>query len=90
MLLIELVGASVALALLASNLAVLGRGVPPVMLAAVLISLLLLVTFNLDRPTRGLISVPDTPLVQLRGSMNLPPAAGGEQVKRAPHLTPWG
>ena len=76
-LLVELVGASVALALLASNLAVLGRGVLPVMLAAVLISLLLLVTFDLDRPTRGLITVPDTPLVQLRESMNLPPAAGG-------------
>lgn len=76
-LLVELVGASVALALLASNLAVLGRGVLPVMLAAVLVSLLLLVTFDLDRPTRGLITVPDTPLVQLRESMNLPPAARG-------------
>ena len=74
-LMIELIGASVALALLASNLAVLGRGVLPVMLAAVLVSLMLLVTFDLDRPTRGLITVPDTPLVQLRASMNLPPAA---------------
>ena len=33
-----------------------------------------LVTFDLDRPTRGLIKVPDTPLVSLRASMELPPA----------------
>jgi hypothetical protein len=39
--------------------------------------LLLLVTFDLDRPTRGLIRVPDTPLESLRASMNLPPAATG-------------
>ena len=43
--------------------------------AAALVTLLLLVTFDLDRPTRGLITVPDTPLTSLRGSMTLPPAA---------------
>jgi hypothetical protein len=37
--------------------------------------MLLLVTFDLDRPTRGLIEVPDTPLKALRASMALPPAA---------------
>jgi hypothetical protein len=37
--------------------------------------LLLLVTFDLDRPTRGLIRVPATPLTNLRASMDLPPAA---------------
>jgi hypothetical protein len=36
---------------------------------------LLLVTFDLDRPTRGLVTVPDAPLVALRASMQLPPAA---------------
>jgi hypothetical protein len=39
--------------------------------------MLLLVTFDLDRPTRGLIEVPDTPLENLRATMELPPAAEG-------------
>jgi hypothetical protein len=74
---VEVVGAAVALGLLAFYLALLGRGVSTVLLAAVLITLLLLVTFDLDRPTRGLIRVPDTPLTNLRASMALPPAATG-------------
>jgi hypothetical protein len=41
------------------------------------VTLLLLVIFDLDRPTRGLIRVPDAPLVALRKSMALPPAAHG-------------
>jgi hypothetical protein len=45
--------------------------------AAVLVTLLLLVTFDLDRPTRGLITVPSTPLESVRASMALPPAAKG-------------
>ena len=75
MLLIELVGAAVALGLLALYLAILGRGVITVVLAAALVSVLLLITFDLDRPRRGLVIVPDTPLVSLRASMILPPAA---------------
>jgi hypothetical protein len=47
------------------------------MAAAALVTLLLLVTFDLDRPTRGVIKVPATPLVSVRASMALPPAAGG-------------
>jgi hypothetical protein len=43
--------------------------------AAAMITLLLLVTFDLDRPTRGLIEVPATPLASARASMVLPPAA---------------
>ena len=74
---VEVVGAAVALGLLAFYLALLGRGVITVLLAAGLVTLLLLVTFDLDRPTRGLIRVPDTPLVSLRASMALPPAATG-------------
>jgi hypothetical protein len=49
------------------------------MAAAGLVTLLLLVTFDLDRPTRGLIEVPSIPLVSLRASMSLPPAANGTQ-----------
>jgi hypothetical protein len=74
-LVLEVVGAAVALGLLAFYLALLGRGVITVVLAAALVTMLLLVTFDLDRPTRGLIRVPATPLESLRASMALPPAA---------------
>jgi hypothetical protein len=74
---VEVVGAAVALGLLAFYLSLLGRGVTPVVLAAALVTMLLLVTFDLDRPTRGLIQVPDRALTSLRASMALPPAATG-------------
>ncbi len=72
---LELASAAAALGLLAAYLALLGRGVATALLAAALVTLLLLVTFDLDRPTRGLIVVPSTPLTDLRASMDLPPAA---------------
>jgi len=72
---LEVIFTAAALGLLAFYLALLGRGVLPVLLAAGLMCSLLLVTFDLDRPTRGLIEVPATPLTDLRQSMNLPPAA---------------
>jgi hypothetical protein len=75
-LLLEIIGAAIALGLLGLHVGVLGRGMVAVLLAAAMVSLLLYVTFDLDRPTRGLIQVPDTSLAQLRASMNLPPAAG--------------
>ena len=74
-LLIEIVGAAVGLGLLALYLAILSKGVITVVLAAAFVSVLLLITFDLDRPTRGLVTVPDAPLVALRASMELPPAA---------------
>ena len=74
---LEVAGASFALGLLAAYLAILGRGLVPVLLGALLVTMLLLVTFDLDRPTRGLIRVPDTPLVSLRVSMEPPAAAEG-------------
>ena len=72
-LLVEVVGAATALALLALYLAILSRGVVTVLLAAGLLTLLLFVTFDLDRPERGFITIPATPLVALRASMELPP-----------------
>ena len=72
---LEVLGAALALALLAFYLAILNRSAAPVLLAAALVTLLLMVTFDLDRPTRGFIIVPDTPLTSLRASMALPPAA---------------
>ena len=74
---VEMVAAAVAVGLLALYLAVLGRGFVAVAVAAILVTLLLLVTFDLDRPKRGLITVPATPLESLRASMTLPPAASG-------------
>jgi hypothetical protein len=74
---LEVAGAAIALGLLAFYLAILGRGSMIVLVAAGMVTLLLLVTFDLDRPARGLIHVPSTPLTALRASMALPPAAGG-------------
>ena len=76
---IEIIGAAIGLGLLALYLAMLSRGVVTVLLAAVFVSVLLLITFDLDRPVRGLVRVPDTPLVALRASMELPPAAPAPQ-----------
>ena len=73
---LEVIGAAVVIGLLALYLSVLGRGLLAAVAAAVLVTLLLLVTLDLDRPTRGLITVPATPLESLRASMELPPAAG--------------
>jgi hypothetical protein len=72
---LEVLSAAAALALLGLYLAILGRGTVTVVVAAVLVTFLLLVTFDLDRPTRGLIRVPNGPLVAVRASMVLPPAA---------------
>src|SRR5262245_40943583 len=74
-LVLEVFGAAVAVGLLALHISVLGRGLVALLAAAAIVSLLLLVTFDLDRPTRGLITVPSTPLAAVRASMALPPAA---------------
>jgi hypothetical protein len=72
---LEIFGAAFAFGLLALYTAMHGRGATTVILAGVLVTMLLLVVLDLDRPTRGLIRVPDAPLVALRASMALPPAA---------------
>jgi hypothetical protein len=74
-LVLEVAGAATAVAVLALHLAMFGRGVSTVLLASLLVTVLLLVTFDLDRPTRGLIRVPPTPLVDVGSSMTSPPAA---------------
>jgi hypothetical protein len=74
---LEIIGAAVALGLLALYMGILDRGMTTVLFAAALVTMLLLITFDLDRPTRGLISVPDGPLVAARVSMIPPPAATG-------------
>jgi hypothetical protein len=74
-LLLELLGAALALGLLGAYLAIVGRGVLAIFLASALVAFLLLVTADLDRPTRGLIQVPDTVLKDQLASMEQPPAA---------------
>jgi hypothetical protein len=76
-LLLEIIGASVALALLAAYLALVGRGFVGVLLASILVAFLLFVTADLDRPTRGPIEVPDTVIHNQYEEMQLPPAAPG-------------
>jgi hypothetical protein len=72
---LELLGAALALGLLGLYLSVLGRGLVPIVAAAILVSFLVLVTFDLDRPTRGLIKVPAAPLLAEKATMSLPAAA---------------
>jgi hypothetical protein len=72
---LDIVGSAIALGLLAAYLAIAGRGVLAVVLASALVAFLLLVTADLDRPTRGTIRVPDTALRSQLQSMTLPPAA---------------
>jgi len=73
-LLLEVIGAAGAMFLVGLHVGLLGRSLTPLLLAAGLVSFLLFVTFDLDRPTRGFIQVPDAPLAALRASMNDPPA----------------
>jgi hypothetical protein len=71
-LLLSVLGTAAALGLLALHLTTVGRGGITVLLAAVVVTLILVVTFDLDRPTRGMIRVPTTPLTDVRASMALP------------------
>jgi hypothetical protein len=74
-LVLEVVGSAVALGLLAAYLTLAGRGVVAVVTASALVAFLLLVTADLDRPTRGMIQVPDTVLADELAEMKEPPAA---------------
>jgi hypothetical protein len=74
-LVLAVLGSALALGLLGAYLAIAGRGVPAVFLASALVAFLLLVTADLDRPTRGMIRVPDTALTNQLESMRQPPAA---------------
>jgi hypothetical protein len=78
----EVLGAATALALLAFFLALLSRGIVAALLTASMLTLLLLISFDLDRPTRGLIEIPVSPLESLERSMTLPPAS---DAPRPPH-----
>ena len=81
-LVLEVLGSALALGLLAAYLAIVGRGVLAVLLASALVAFLLLVTADLDRPTRGMIQVPDTVLTDQLESMTEPPAAQAPALRR--------
>jgi hypothetical protein len=74
--LLQVVGSTVAIGVLALYLALLGRGLITSLLAAVVVVLILFISLDLDRPNRGLITVPDSALVSARAAMDEPPAAG--------------
>ncbi len=75
-LLLQVSGSAMAMFLLGLHVGVLDRHRAPLLVTAALVTMLLFVTFDLDRPTEGFILIPDTPLSLLRESMDQPPAAG--------------
>jgi hypothetical protein len=74
--LLEVLGSTIAIAVLALYLALVGRGLVTSLVAAAVVVLILFISLDLDRPHRGLITVPDSALVSVRDSMTQPPAAG--------------
>lgn len=72
---LELMATAIAVGMLAAYLTLVGRGLVGVLIAGVVLACLLFVTADLDRPTRGLIEVPDTPLTDQLEEMQGPPAA---------------
>ena len=80
--LLQVVGSSIALGTLALYLALLGRSEVTSIFAAAFVILILLISFDLDRPQRGLITVPFTALVDVRASMEMPPAVTAPLTER--------
>ena len=74
---LELIGSALALGTMALYLTMLGRGIVTSLVTAAVLLIILFVTFDLDRPQRGFITVPNAPLVDERASMDAPPAAQG-------------
>ena len=72
---LQIGGAAVSLGVLGLYLATLGRRVIAASLAAVMVSLILMVALDLDRPQRGFITVPTRALTSLVSSMQLDPAS---------------
>jgi hypothetical protein len=72
---LEVVCSAVALGAMSLYLTMLGRGIATSLLTLAVIAIILFVTFDLDRPQRGFITVPSTPLEDVRTFMDRPPAA---------------
>jgi hypothetical protein len=76
-LMLQVFGSAIAVGVLSLYLALLGRGLITSLVAATVVILILFISFDLDRPHRGLITVPDGALVAARAAMDEPPAADG-------------
>jgi hypothetical protein len=76
-LILQVFGSAIAVGVLSLYLALLGRGLITALVATSVVILILFISFDLDRPHRGLITVPDSALVAAREAMNDPPAATG-------------
>lgn len=74
---LQLMATALAVGVLAVYLAAHDRGLTMALVAAGLVTIIVLAIFDLDRPHRGTITVPDQVLVGLRRSMDEPPAANG-------------
>ena len=74
---LQVLGSAVAVGVLSLYLTLLGRGITTSLVAAAVMIVILFVSFDLDRPRRGFITVPSAPLVDVRASMDQPPAATG-------------
>lgn len=72
---VQVLGSAIALGVVAMYLELLGRNVTTSLIAGAFVVLILVVSFDLDRPRRGFITVPDTALVAARAAMDGPPAA---------------
>ncbi len=79
-LLLQVAVSALAFGVLGLYLALLGRAVIPPLVGAVMVAVMLLVIFDLDRPHRGFINIPAAPLVNARAAMVPPPAAQGPTV----------
>ena len=74
--LLQVGGSAIAIGVLAAYLALLGRSEVTALIAAAFVIVILFVSFDLDRPERGFITIPSNALVETRADMDLPPAAG--------------
>jgi hypothetical protein len=74
---LQVLGSAIAIGVLALYLALLGRGLLTSLVAASVVILIVFISFDLDRPDRGFITVPDSALVAARAAMDPPPAATG-------------
>jgi hypothetical protein len=72
---LQVLGGAIAIGVLSLYLALLGRGLATSLVAAGVVILILFISLDLDRPHRGVITVPDQPLVTTRAAMDEPPAA---------------
>jgi len=68
--LLLLIGSAIAIAVLSLYLTMLGKGVTTSAVTTPVLFVTLFISFDLDRPERGMITVPVTPLEDARQSMN--------------------